>query len=70
MTRMTILAFTAIALLAGVVALWPDRPVTNASARPIATASFFELHRNAHMENLPVQEFEDQTFVYSKTAQR
>jgi hypothetical protein len=52
----------ALALAATIAA---EKPVHSAS-----TASFGEIHGNAHVENLPVEEADDQSVVYSRAAQR
>lgn len=70
MTRTMILALTAITLLGGAAALLSSRPAINISPSFSAQASFFDAHRNAHLDNLPVQEFDDLTFVYPRTAGR
>lgn len=67
MTRKTIILLAAVAVLGGVALLRPTGPGTSASSHPVAAASLFELHRNAHLDSLPVQEFEDLTFVYPPT---
>jgi hypothetical protein len=62
-----ILAATAIATFGGVAALWSSRPAADQSTVP---ASFLDTHRNAHLDNLPVQDFDDLTFVFPRTAGR
>jgi len=69
-TRMTMLALVAIVLLGGALALWSSHSAVSTSPRSSAAASFFEIHSKAHVENLPVEEFDDQTFVFPRTARR
>lgn len=66
MTRTLLLAFAVIALFGGAAALWTSRPAADTSA----TASYLDAHRNAHLDGLPVQDVDDQTFVYPQTAGR
>ena len=70
MTRLTILALAVIVLIGGALAFWPTHPADSTWPRTSATASFFEMHSKAHVENLPVEEFDDQTFVFPRTAHR
>lgn len=70
MTRLTILAFAAAVLIGGALTFWPTHPAVSTSPRPSATASFFEMHNKAHVENLPVEDIDDQTFVFPQTAHR
>ena len=70
MTRTPIIVFAVMALLAVAVVFWPSRPAVSTSPRSSADASFIEIHRNAHLENLPTQEMEDQTFVFSSAEHR
>lgn len=51
------------------IAVWTTSPRASylPSSRSSA-ASYQEALRNAHMEHLPVQEMEDQTFVYSRAS--
>jgi hypothetical protein len=69
-TRLTIFALAAIVLIGGALTLWSSHPAVGTSPRTSATASFFEMHSKAHVENLPVEEFDDQTFVFPRTAHR
>jgi hypothetical protein len=49
-------------------------PALSISAAPNAmqpaTISVWEIHNRAHLENLPVQEIDDQSLVFSKEGQR
>lgn len=51
----------------GALAIWATPSVPPQSA---AAYWFGEEFRNANLDNLPVQEVDDQTFVYSRSAQR
>jgi hypothetical protein len=55
----------AVTLLVGALAFWMGRPAAIPTAASVVQASFLELHRNAHLDNLPVQEMNDQTVVFS-----
>lgn len=61
-TKTTVVAVT---LLVGALVFWMGRPVATPTAASIVQSSFLELHRNAHLDNLPVQEMNDQTVVFS-----
>jgi hypothetical protein len=43
-------------------------PVSNATLAP--TISIWEMHNQAHLENLPVQEVDDQSLVFSTERRR
>lgn len=40
------------------------------AAHSSSTASFGDIHGNAHVDNLPVEEADDQSVIYSRAAQR
>jgi hypothetical protein len=62
-----IIAGIAVAIAVGAFAIWATPSVS-----PLSPAAnwFGEEFRNAHLDYLPVQEFDDQTFVFTRTAQR
>jgi hypothetical protein len=63
MVMMKIAMFVGALGIAGVIVLWSKSPAVQVS--PSAQSiSIQELHALAHLEGLPVQHFEDQSFVY------
>jgi hypothetical protein len=54
--------------VAGVIVLWWKSPAVQVSPRA-QSISIQELHALAHLEGLPIQHFEDQTFVFVAEAQ-
>ena len=67
--------FGAVALAAGAIAIWlssggnsaTETGIRSVSPPSAATISIWEMHNLAHLENLPVQHFEDQSLVFSQT---
>jgi hypothetical protein len=57
-----------LAIVAGIV-LWSKSPTVDA-VTTTQGMSFAEMHARAHLESLPVQEFEDQSLIYPVLAQR
>jgi hypothetical protein len=45
-------------------------PSLSALSKAASGISIWEIHNQAHMENLPVQEVEDKTFVFTKEEPR
>jgi hypothetical protein len=69
MKRLMISAFAAVALLAvATTMLWSHSP---SNGRPVKSAdamSLQELHNAANVNKLPIEDFEDQSLVFSKTS--
>jgi len=69
MKRLMISTFATIALLAAATTMLQSH--STATSRPSVTAgmvSLQELHAAAGADKLPIEEFEDQSLVYSTTA--
>jgi hypothetical protein len=63
MVMMKIAMLVAALGVAGAIVLWSKSPAVHVS--PSAQSiSIQELHALAHLEGLPIQHFEDQTFVF------
>ena len=69
MKRQIISALVTIALIAAGTAM-QGSPSTELSARTAAMPSLREFHTAAGVNNLPIEEFEDMSFVYSTIAKR
>ena len=67
MFKIAILLF-GLAIVAAIV-LWPKPPAVD-EVTTTQGISFADMHARAHLESLPVQEFEDQSLVYPVVAQR
>ena len=69
MKRLIISAFAAVALLAAATTmLWSHSP---SNVRPAISAdvmSLQELHNAANVNKLPIEDFDDQSLVFSKTS--
>ena len=66
MKRLLISAFAVVALLAAATtALRSHSPVVNFSAGTAGMMSVQELHAAANVKKLPVEEFDDQSLVFS-----
>ena len=69
MKRLMISAFAAVALLAAATTmLWSHSPF---NARPVKSAdamSLQEIHNAANVNKLPIEDFDDQSLVFSKTS--
>ena len=50
----------------GKATLAPSISPVSKDAALAATISILEIHNRAHLENLPVQDFEDQSMVFTK----
>jgi len=50
--------------IAGVIVLWSKSPAVHVLSPSAQSISIQELHALAHLEGLPIQHFEDQTFVF------
>jgi hypothetical protein len=71
MKRLMISAFAAAALLAAATTLWPSHsPATSFSGGTAGMMSVQELHAAAGLKKLPIEDFEDQSLVYSAAPQR
>jgi hypothetical protein len=71
MKRLMISAFVAIAVFAAATTiLWPHSPSIARPAEPAGLMSLQELHSGARVNNLPIEDFEDQSLVYSTAAKR
>ena len=68
MKRQLISAFVAIAVIAVATTMLRSH-ASDRSAEPAGLMNLQELHGGAHVNKLPVEEFEDQSLVYS-TAKR
>jgi hypothetical protein len=69
MKRQIISALVTIALIAAGTAM-QGSPSTELSARTAAMPSLQELHTAAGANNLPIEEFEDMSLVYSTITKR
>ena len=70
MKRLLISGFAAVALLAiATTMLWSRSPSMGHPVEPAGLMALQELHSGAHVNKLPIEEFEDQSLVYS-TAKR
>ena len=58
----------ALGIVGGIV-LWSKSPAVKGSPT-VQTMSIQEVHALAHMESLPIQEFEDHSLIYPAVAQR
>jgi hypothetical protein len=66
MKRLMIAAFAAVALLAGATTmLWSHAPSIDRPVGPAGMMSLQELHAAAGVNKLPIEDFEDQSLVYS-----
>ena len=70
MKRLMISAFAAVALLAvATTMLWSRSPSMGHPVEPAGLMALQQLHSGAHVNKLPIEEFEDQSLVFS-TAKR
>jgi hypothetical protein len=70
MKRLMISAFSAVALLAvATTMLWSRSPSMGHPVEPAGLMALQQLHSGAHVNKLPIEEFEDQSLVFS-TAKR
>ena len=69
MKRLMICAFAAVALLAAATVMLQSPP-TELSAATAAMPSLQELHTAASVNKLPIEEFEDQSLVFSTATKR
>jgi hypothetical protein len=70
MKRLMISAFSAVALLAvATTMLWSRTPSMGHPVEPAGLMALQQLHSGAHVNKLPIEEFEDQSLVFS-TAKR
>ena len=68
MKRLMISAFAAVAVLAAATTMLPSRsPAANRASVTAGMMSLQELHAAAGVNKLPIEEFEDQSLVYSAT---
>ena len=68
MKRLMISAFAAVALLAAATTMLPSRsPATSRASVTAGMMSLQELHAATGVNKLPIEEFEDQSLVYSTT---
>jgi hypothetical protein len=71
MKRLMISAFAVVALLAAATTMWPSHsPATSFSAATAGMMSVQELHAAAASKGLPIEDFEDQSLVYSTAPKR
>lgn len=71
MRRLMISSFGAVALLAAATSmLWSHSPSINRPVGPAGMPSLQELHAAAGVDKLPIEEFEDQSLVYSTVTKR
>jgi hypothetical protein len=71
MKRLMISAFAVVALLAAATTvLRSHSPATNFSAATAGMMSVQELHAAAGLRKLPIEDFEDQSLVYSTAPKR
>jgi hypothetical protein len=70
MKRLMISGFAAVALLAvATTMLWSRSPSMGHPVEPAGLMTLHEMHSGAGVNKLPIEEFEDQSLVYS-TAKR
>ena len=55
--------------IVGDIVLWSKSPAVKGSPT-VQTMSIQDIHALAHMENVPIQEFEDYSLIYPALAQR
>jgi hypothetical protein len=68
MKRLMISAFAAVALLAAATTmLWSHSPSNARSVKAADAMSLQELHNAANVNKLPIEDFDDQSLVFSKT---
>ena len=65
MKRLMISAIAAIALLAAATTMLRSHPPS--AGRPAGMMSLQELHTTTDVNKLPIEDFDDQSLVYSKT---
>lgn len=71
MNRLIISAFAAVALLAAATTiLWSHSPSIARPVKPAGMMSLQELHTAAGVNKLPIEDFEDQSLVYSTATKR
>jgi hypothetical protein len=73
MKRLMISAFAAVALLAvATTVLWSRSPSPSMGhpVEPAGLMALQELHSGARVNKLPIEDFEDQSLVYSTVAKR
>ena len=71
MKRLMISAFAVVALLVAATTVWSSHsPATGFSAATAGMMSVQELHAAAGVNKLPIEEFEDQSLVYSTAPKR
>jgi len=69
MKRLMISGFAAVALLAvATTMLWSRSPSVGHPVEPAGLMTLQEMHSGARVSKLPIEEFEDQTLVYSTAA--
>jgi hypothetical protein len=68
MKRLMISAFAAVALLAAATTmLWSHSPSNTRPVKAADAMSLQELHNAANVNKLPIEDFDDQSLVFSKT---
>jgi hypothetical protein len=71
MKRLVISAFSAVVFLAAAaIMLWSQSPSIARPVGPIGTMSLQELHTAAGVNKLPIEDFEDQSLVFSTVTKR
>jgi hypothetical protein len=69
MKRLMISAFAAVALLAAATTmLWSHSPSNDRPAISADAMSLQEIHNAANVNKLPIEDFDDQSLVFSKTS--
>ena len=69
MKRLMISAFAAVALIAAATTmLWSHSPSNARRAISADAMSLQELHNAANVNKLPIEDFDDQSLVFSKTS--
>jgi len=71
MKRLMVSAFVAVGILAVATSmLWSRSPSTGHPVEPAGLMTLQEMHSGARANKLPIEEYEDQSLVYSTATKR